>query len=98
MYTKGAAMNYEWDPAKAASNLKKHGVRFVDAVIVFEDECAISVEDFEAENEERFCIIGMDAVLAILVVVYVYRFENIIRIISARKATRKEQVIYESGI
>lgn len=91
-------MNYEWDPDKAASNLKKHGVHFADAVIVFEDERAVTVEDFEADDEQRFCTIGMDAALAILVVVYAYRFENMIRIISARKATRKERVIYENGI
>ena len=91
-------MNYEWDPDKATSNLKKHGVRFADAVLVFEDERAVTIEDAEATGEQRFCTIGMDAVLAILVVVYAYRFEDMIRIISARKASRKERVLYENGI
>jgi len=91
-------MHYEWDPVKDASNLKKHGVRFADAVLVFEDERAVTIEDVEAGGEQRFCTIGMDAVLAILVVVYAYRFENQIRIISARKATRKERGIYENRI
>jgi uncharacterized protein len=91
-------MNYEWDPVKAAANLQKHGVRFADAVVVFEDEYAVTIEDLEAAGEQRFCTIGMDAVLAILLVVYAYRFENMIRIISARKATRKERFTYENGI
>jgi len=91
-------MNYEWDPVKAASNMKKHGVRFADAVAVLEDERAVTIEDADADGEQRFCTIGMDAVLAILVVVYAYRFENTIRIISARKATGKERVIYEKRI
>lgn len=91
-------MNYEWDPVKAATNLKKHGVRFADAVLVFEDEQAITIEDVDADGEQRFCTVGMDSVLAILVVVYAYRFENMIRIISARKASRKERILYENGI
>lgn len=91
-------MHYEWDPVKASSNLKKHGVRFADAVLVFEDDRAVTTEDVESGGEQRFCTIGMDAVLAILVVVYAYRFENKIRIISARKATRKERFIYENRI
>jgi uncharacterized DUF497 family protein len=91
-------MNYEWDSAKAAANLKKHGVRFADAVLVFEDENAVTIEDFSAVGEQRFCTIGLDSVLAVLVVVYAYRFEDIIRLISARKASRKERTYYESGI
>lgn len=91
-------MNYEWDPVKAVGNLKKHGVRFADAVLVFEDDHAVTIEDHSAVGEQRFCTIGMDSVLAVLVVVYAYRFENVIRIISARKASRKERIYYENGI
>ena len=91
-------MNYEWDPDKAASNLRKHGVRFADAVTVFEDERSVTLEDESADGEQRFSTIGMDAVLAVLVVVYAYRLQNTIRIISARKATKKERGYYESGI
>lgn len=91
-------MNYEWDPVKAITNLKKHDVRFADAVLVFEDLRAITIEDVEAVSEQRFCTIGMDSGLVILVVVYAYRFENVIRIISARKASRKERTLYENGI
>jgi len=86
-------MDYQWDPNKAKSNLKKHGVRFADAVSVFEDENAITLED-EHESENRFITIGRDILLRILVVVYTFR-GHIIRIISARKATVRERKIYE---
>lgn len=86
-------MTYQWDPNKAKSNLKKHGVRFADAVSVFEDENAVTIED-EHESENRFITIGRDILLRILVVVYTFR-GHIIRIISARKATAREKKIYE---
>jgi uncharacterized DUF497 family protein len=86
-------MDYQWDPNKAKSNLKKHGVRFADAVSVFEDENAVTIED-EHESENRFITIGRDILLRILVVVYTFR-GHIIRIISARKATAREKKIYE---
>lgn len=91
-------MKFEWDPAKAASNRKKHGVDFADAVGVFEDELAITIEDNDAEGELRFITIGMDFTLKILVVVHASRVEDVIRIISARKATKKESQTYEKGI
>ena len=91
-------MKFEWDPDKAASNLKKHGVDFADAVGVFEDEMAITIEDQDAEGERRFITIGMDFTLKILVVVYANRVVDVIRIISARKATKKERLNYEKGI
>jgi hypothetical protein len=86
-------MNYEWDPNKAKSNYKKHGVRFADAVGVFEDENAITIRD-ERKSEERFITIGRDFLSRLLVVVYTFR-EVVIRIISARKATAREQRMYE---
>ncbi len=86
-------MDYQWDPNKAKSNLKKHGVRFADAVSVFEDENAITIDD-EHESENRFITIGRDILVRILVVVYTFR-GHIIRIISARKATARERKIYE---
>jgi uncharacterized DUF497 family protein len=85
-------MDYQWDNAKATSNRRKHGVRFADAVTVFSDEKAITIEDDYLE-EERFVTIGIDALGRILVVVYAYRDADI-RIISARKATIVEQQIY----
>ena len=86
-------MTYQWDPNKAKSNLKKHGVSFADAVGVFEDENAITIED-EHESESRFITIGRDFLRRILVVVYAFR-SVIIRIISARKATAHEKKLYE---
>ena len=86
-------MSYQWGPNKAKSNLKKHGVNFADAVGVFEDEDAITIED-EHESESRFITIGRDFLRRILVVVYTFR-GVIIRIISARKATARERKIYE---
>ena len=85
-------MNYQWDKSKAASNLRKHSVDFADAVSVFADELAITIEDKQS-TEERYIILGSDAFGRILVVVYTWR-ESDIRIISARKATRTERRQY----
>lgn len=87
-------MDYEWDPSKAAANLQKHGVRFADAVSVFSDELALTVPDDFAE-EERFVTLGTDAFGRLLVVVYTWRGEQRIRLISARNATRRERTQYE---
>ncbi len=86
-------MSYEWDPDKARSNLKKHGVSFADAVGVFEDDNAITIHD-EHDREDRFITIGRDFLSRILIVVYTFR-DIVIRIISARKATARERKLYE---
>ena len=86
-------MNYQWDDNKAKSNYHKHRVDFADAVSVFSDDYAVSVEDNRSE-EDRFVTIGLDFSGRILVVVYTYR-EDTIRLISARKATNYEQTQYE---
>jgi uncharacterized protein len=88
-------MRYEWDPAKAEANQKKHGIRFADAVAVFSDEQALTLDDPHSE-EERYVTIGMDAFARLLVVVYTWRGE-VIRLISARKATRAEGTQYAEG-
>jgi len=90
-------MNYEWDPIKAARNLTKHGIDFADAVGVFEDACAITIEDTD-HAEDRYITIGMDFTVRLLIVVYVWRQENFIRIISARKAQPKERSFYEKEL
>lgn len=90
-------MDVNWDPAKAKANFKKHGVHFSDAEAVLFDPLALSMEDEDAEDEDRFIAMGQDAVGRILVVVYTYR-GNAIRLISARPATRKEINDYEKGI
>lgn len=64
-------MDYQWDRSKATSNRRKHGVRFVDAITVFSDEYAITIED-DYPDEERFVTLGMDALGRILLVVYTY--------------------------
>ena len=82
----------EWDLRKAASNVRKHGVHFADAVPVLEDDHAITLRE-DAHDEERWVTIGMDALARILVVVYTWR-GNSIRIISARLAMPGESSHY----
>jgi hypothetical protein len=90
-------MQVVWDPEKAAANLAKHGVRFSDAELVLYDPLAVTVEDEDAEGEQRLVTIGMDAVSHILVVVYTVRGDDV-RLISARQATRTERQAYEEGV
>ncbi len=90
-------MEVEWNPAKAASNLQKHGIHFSDAEAVLFDPNAISFEDESAKREQRFVAVGLDHLGRVLVVIYTYR-DNNIRLISARPATRRERHSYESGI
>jgi len=77
--------------------LKKHGIHFSDAEIVLFDPNALTREEVDEENEQRFVSIGMDALGRVLVVVYTYRGEGI-RLISARPATKRERESYEEGI
>lgn len=90
-------MNFEWDENKARANLKKHGVSFEEAQTVFYDENALLIDDPDhSEDEERFIILGLSASTKLLVVCHCYRAsETVIRIISARKATRKETKYYD---
>ena len=89
-------MAYEWDPAKARQNLRKHGVDFADAVTVLEDEAALTIRDPFSEQEQRWITLGMDALGRLLVVVYTWRGDRI-RLISARLATPRERRQYEEG-
>lgn len=88
---------FEWDDNKAKGNLQKHGVSFEEAQTVFYDENALLIDDPDhSEDEERFIILGLSSTAKLLVVCYCYRAsETVIRIISARKATRKETQYYE---
>lgn len=88
-------MEYQWDINKADTNLRKHKLDFADAITIFSDDLAITVED-DYPNEERFATIGRDALGRILVVIYTWRGESI-RLISARKATKGERQMYEKG-
>jgi uncharacterized DUF497 family protein len=86
-----------WDSVKAKSNRLKHRVFFSDVEPVFYDPNAISFEDRESEGEARFIVIGLDSLARLIVVAYTYR-DNVIRVISARKASKTEQKVYEKGI
>jgi hypothetical protein len=87
---------YEWDPAKARSNQEGHGVDFADAVQVFHNPY-LNREDTDAVGDQVFVAIGMDNLGRLLVVVYAYRKDRV-RLISARKATRKEGKEYARRI
>lgn len=93
-------MEFEWDENKNQINKKKHGISFEDVESVFSDFSAIIFDDPDySETEERFLIIGMSLRKGICIVSHCYRNnENIIRIISARKATKNERMIYINGI
>ena len=88
-------MAFAWDPAKAGTNRRKHGVDFADAVGVFDDPFAVTIEDADA-GEERFVTLGCDLLVRTLVVVWTLRGDDI-RLISARRATRRERRQYEEG-
>ena len=87
-------MDVEWDTRKAQANERKHGVDFADAVAVLSDELALTIPDKAAAEENRFETVGTDSLGRILVVVYTWRGDTM-RLISARKATRREREQYE---
>jgi uncharacterized protein len=87
-------MDIEWDADKAVANSKKHGVRFEEAATSLLDPQALAQEDVGSEGEARWLLIGMSASARLLTVVYTLRDEDRIRVISARKATRKEAEYY----
>jgi uncharacterized DUF497 family protein len=89
------ALEFEWDPAKAESNLKLHGISFDDATTIFRDVLSITIADPDhSDSENRFIDIGMSHRMELLVVSYSER-KNRIRLISARRATRAERRSYE---
>lgn len=86
-----------WDERKAAANLKKHGISFDEALSVLFSSNTIELEDLR-HNEQRFIVIGFSTRTRLLTVIYAYRHEEEIRIISARKATKNEARVYEERI
>lgn len=91
-------MDFEWDLVKAESNLRKHGIRFEEAALVFEDPFHLSVQDRFENGEYRWQTIGAVRGCLVVLVAHTIRFEDgteIIRIISARRADRKERKTYE---
>lgn len=89
-------LRFEWDKSKATINLKKHGVSFEEAKSAFSDERAKLIADPDhSEDEDRFILLGYSSSMRLLVVCHCYRTdESIIRIISARKASRHEAASY----
>jgi uncharacterized DUF497 family protein len=91
-----STLRFEWDAHKATANLKKHGVSFDEAKSVFQDERAKLIDDPDhSADEDRFVLLGLSHTLRLLVVCHCYRSDdNIIRIISARKASAREAKAY----
>lgn len=87
-------MKFQFDPEKARSNRKKHGVSFADAEGVFYDPLAITREDPYSDQEDRWITVGMGNLGQILVIVYTFRDDEI-RLISVRRAMRREVREYE---
>lgn len=89
-------LHFEWDERKASANIVKHGVSFEEAKPVFSDERARLIADPDhSEEEDRFILLGYSSTLRLLVICHCYRAdESVIRIISARKATRHEAASY----
>ncbi len=90
-------MRFEWDPRKAEANLRTHGVSFAEAVTVLEDDFALTRDDPDADDEARFVTLGLSNLANLLVVVYAYRKPDIIRVISAWKASKRQREVYEKG-
>ena len=89
-------IRFDWDPKKSIANHKKHGISFEEAQTVFVDEKALMIHDPEhSGEEERFILLGLSASIRLMIVCHCYRERDaVIRIISARKATRTEQKRY----
>lgn len=87
---------FEWDESKNASNTKKHGISFDEAKTVFTDQYARLIADPDhSDNEDRFILLGTSINSRLLVVCHCIRLNETIRIVSARKADKRERAIYE---
>ena len=93
-------IKFEWNPAKATANIKKHGVSFEEAKSVFYDELALQFyDDDNSESEDRFLMLGLSRDSRVLIVCHCERDSgNTVRIISARKATRNERKFYQGEL
>jgi hypothetical protein len=90
-------LRFEWDKRKNRSNIRRHGVPFEEAQTVFTDENGLLIDDPDhSEAEDRFVLIGLSFGIRLLVVCHCYRQDDVIRIISARKANRSEAVSYSN--
>jgi hypothetical protein len=92
------SLTFEWDADKAASNIGKHGVTFDEARTVFGDPLAVIFDDEEHSLDElREIIIGHSVLQRLLLVSFTERGDQVVRIISARKANKRERKDYEEG-
>lgn len=91
----------EWDDKKAENNFRKHGIRFEEAALAFDDPFAVSEQDRIENGEQRWQTIGMAGGCLLLLVAHTARFEDggieVVRIISARRVDQKERRRYEHG-
>ncbi len=91
------ALSFEWDPRKAAANLRKHGIGFPEAATAFGDPRSLTIPDPDhSAGEERFLLLGRSQAGRLVVVAHTERGANI-RLISARAADRRERRTYEEG-
>jgi len=87
-------VEYEWDPGKEAANYSKHSVHFADAIGAFEDEAALTEPD-TTSSEDRTKTLGVDFLGRLMLVVWTFRDDDTIRLISARLATTAQRKLYE---
>lgn len=91
-------MAFEWDEKKSQANLARHGIDFHTASLAFEDPFALTMRDeLHSDQENRFIMLATIDTGAILFVVFTVRAQEVIHLISARAATRRERVIYEEA-
>lgn len=91
-------IRFEWDPNKARRNLAKHGVSFGDAATAFGDPLSLTIFDPDhSDDEDRFILLGLTSAGRLVVVAHVERGAGVVRIISARLATRRERRTYEGS-
>lgn len=89
-------LRFAWDDRKDAANRRRHGISFDEAHTVFFDEHAVLISDPDhSSDEDRFVLLGLSSALRMLVVCHCYRRDDVIRIISARKANRDERTVYD---
>ncbi len=90
-------LNFEWHTEKALKNIKRHNVTFEEASTAFSDTFSLSIDDpLHSDDEQRYILIGKSYKNRILIAIHTEKGNNI-RIISARKATKKERIFYESN-
>jgi uncharacterized DUF497 family protein len=91
-------MKFEWSKSKAATNFAKHGVSFDEAKTIFNDPLYVDFYDPDhSDNEHRYIIVGLSEQRRLLLVAYTERNNDVIRLISAREATKAERETYEES-